>query len=162
MIYLRSANATGITETSAYYDNDGPVGSEITTTQSDWAGRTLRITYMDGAFATMHYNSKGQMVKSTDPDGVTTLMDYNAKGERTVTATDLPADENTPPNGAIDYGTDTVQSSETVPAQGTIDTYTGPVWKTVSKVWQPGDYDPNGGTIVSTSMRSAESQRLRL
>ena len=87
------------------------------------------------------------MTKSTDPDGVTTLMAYNNRGERNLTATDLNS------NGQIDYGIDTIQFSETVPA---LDANSNPVWQTTSKVWQPGQTDSNGGTIVSTTLRSPD------
>jgi hypothetical protein len=53
----------------------------------------------------------------------------------------------------ITYGTDTVQFSQTIPA---LDANENPAWLTVSKVWQPGDTDPNGGTVVSTSLRSID------
>ncbi|QTN31241.1 RHS repeat-associated core domain-containing protein [Akkermansiaceae bacterium] len=153
MEYAYSTNPTGQIDTRSYLD--GTALRETTTSQSDWAGRTLRLDYMGGAYATMTYNSLGQMTKSTDPDGIATLYEYNTRGERTVSAIDLDG------NGAVTYGTDTVQFSETVPATGTIGTtgtiasYSGPVWKSVSKVWQDGQADSATGTTVSTSIRSA-------
>jgi YD repeat-containing protein len=98
---------------------------------------------------TMTYNTLGQITKSTDPDLVSTVYGYNTRGERTASAIDLDG------NGAITYGTDTVQFTETVPATGTINGVTGPVWKTTSKVWQDGDTSSTGGTPVSTSLRAA-------
>ena len=68
MEYSYAANATGPVNIQSFVD--GANLRETTTSQSDWAGRTARITYMDAAFATMEYNPLGQMVKSTDPDGV--------------------------------------------------------------------------------------------
>jgi RHS repeat-associated protein len=143
MEYAYTVNTTGEVTSRSYVD--GTTLRETTTTQSDWAGRTLSNIYMDNATATMEYNSIGQMVKSTDPDGVTTLMLYNEEGERTITAVDLNN------NGVIDYGVDTVQSSESDPA---LDSGNNPVMKSISKVWQPGDTSPTGGTIVSTSLQT--------
>lgn len=144
MEYAYTVNTTGEVTSQSYAD--GANLGETTSTQTDWDGRTLRIDYMDGSFATMEYNTKGQMVKSTDPDGVISLIAYNAVGEQTITAIDLNR------NGAIDYGSDTVQFSETIPA---LDAADKPVWKSISKIWQPGDTSPTGGTIVSTSLQSA-------
>jgi RHS repeat-associated protein len=143
MQYAYTVNATGKVTSQSYVD--GTNLRETTTTQSDWAGRTVRMDYMDGAFATMEYNSLGQMVKSTDPDGVVSLMLYNAEGEQVISAVDLNA------NGIIDYGVDNVTSSESDPA---LDNASNPVWKSISKVWQPGDTSPTGGTIVSTTLQS--------
>jgi RHS repeat-associated protein len=143
MEYAYSVNAFGEVTSQSYVD--GTTLRETTTTQSDWAGRTVRMDYMDGAFATMEYNSIGQMVKSTDPDGVTTLMAYNDEGEHVINAVDLNA------NGHIDYGVDSVSSSDSDPA---VDSGNNPVMKSISKVWQPGDTSPTGGTIVSTSLQS--------
>jgi RHS repeat-associated protein len=152
MEYGYTVNPTGELTTRSYLDDANP--RETTATQSDRAGRTLRISYMDGAFATMTYNTAGQLTKSTDPDGVTTLYGYNSRGERTVTALDLPEDEDTPPNGAITYGTDTIQFSETDPASGTINGVTGPVWKTTSKVWYKDESNQVVEATVSTALRS--------
>ncbi|MES2982818.1 MAG: RHS repeat-associated core domain-containing protein [Verrucomicrobiota bacterium] len=144
MVYEYSVNTTGEVSSQSYLNTEN-LKLETTSTQSDWAGRTLRMDYMDGAFATMGYNNKGQMVKSTDPDGVVTLMAYNTNGEQTINAIDLNRD------GDVDYGSDTVQFSETIPA---LDTNSNPAWRSISKVWQPGDTSPTGGTIVSTSLSS--------
>jgi len=144
MQYAYTVNTTGEVTSQSYLD--GTNLRETTTTQTDWDGRTLSMTYMDGATATMEYNSKGQMFKSTDPDGVVSLMVYNTEGEQTINAIDLNR------NGAIDYGSDTVQFSETIPA---LDTASKPIWKSISKVWQPGETSPTGGTIVSTTLQSA-------
>ena len=83
------------------------------------------------------------MVKSTDPDGVVTLMAYDAEGKQTLNAIDLNR------NGVIDYGTDTVQFSDSFPA---LDNASNPVMKSISKIWQSGDTSPTGGTVVSTSL----------
>jgi RHS repeat-associated protein len=143
MQYAYTVNTTGEVTSQSYVDDTQL--RETTSTQTDWDGRTLRMDYMDGSFATMEYNAKGQMIKSTDPDGVVTLMTYNTEGEQTITAIDLNR------NGIVDFGSDTVQFSETVPA---LDTVSNPVWKSISKVWQPGDTSPTGGTIVSTSTQT--------
>jgi RHS repeat-associated protein len=141
--YVYTVNSIGEVIGQSYLD--GMNLRETTTSQSDWAGRTLRIDYMDGAFATMQYNSLGQKIKSTDPDGVTSLIAYNTAGEQVIWAIDLNA------NGVIDYGVDTVSSSESYPS---VDNSNNPVMKSVSKVWESGDSSSNGGTIVSTSLRS--------
>jgi RHS repeat-associated protein len=156
MEYAYTVNPTGEVTSQSYVD--GTTLRETTTTQSDWDDRTLRMDYMNGAFATMEYNSKGQMEKSTDPDGVVTLMRYNTEGEQTITAIDLNR------NGAVDYGTDTVQFSETVPALDyspanaqsfdfipTQNSTGKPVWKSISKIWQPGQSTP---TVVSTAIQA--------
>lgn len=145
MTYGYAVGATGETVTRSYLDGTTP--RETTATTGDWAGRQVGIAYMDGASATMAYNSLGQMTASTDPDGVTTLYAYNSRGERTITALDLDAD------GTIDYGTDSVRFSETVPA---LDGSSAPVWQTTSKVWQDGETDAGAGTVVSTTLRTAD------
>jgi RHS repeat-associated protein len=150
MAYSYAANAVGETSSESYVDNGAL--RETTTTTSDWAGRQVRVDYMDGAFATNEYNAQGQLLKSTDPDEVVTLYAYNTKGERTVSAVDLPEDENTPPNGIIDFGIDTVQFSETIPALDG----GKPVYFTTSKVWQPGDTNSSAGNVTAISTRSAD------
>jgi RHS repeat-associated protein len=157
-----SANATGEISRQAYL-----VGTnyyEATASQSDWAGRSVQSGSLTpgtgliselasstlGASVSFFYNSLGQMVKSTDPDIVVSLYAYNNLGEQAVTAIDLNV------NGLIDYGIDTVSSSRAAPDTGTIAGTTGPVWKTISKVWQDGDTNPTAGTIVSTSLRSTD------
>ena len=72
-------------------------------------------------------------------------MAYDDEGEQIINAVDLNA------NGVIDYGVDTVSSSESDPA---LDSGNNPVMKSISKVWQPGDTSPTGGTIFSTSLQS--------
>lgn len=142
MAYSYAVNATGETTSRSYEDNGNH--REATTTQSDWAGRTLSTMFMDNAAATMIYNSGGQMIEFTDPDGVATLFAYNTEGERSVTAIDLNA------TGQIDYGTDSVSSTETAYA---LDGSNKPVAVTISKVWQDGDANPVVGTVVSTTTR---------
>ncbi len=156
MTYAYTVNPTGEFTKQAY--TSGGTYYEAQGTQADWAGRTLQSGSLSpgtGAvsglaacvlqsFVSNEFNSLGQMIKSTDPDGVTTLMAYNAEGEATITAIDLNQ------NNQIDYGTDTVSSSETDPALNG----SNPVMLSISKVWQPGDNDPDGGTIFSTSKRS--------
>jgi RHS repeat-associated protein len=140
MQYAYSVNAIGEVTGKSYVD--GTNLRETTSTQSDWAGRTLRMDYMDGTFATMEYNSKGQMEKSTDPDGVISLMAYNTEGEQTINAVDLNA------NGVIDYGSDTVQFTETVPAlRGST-----PVLRTTSKVWYT-----QGATVFDPIVSQSDS-----
>jgi hypothetical protein len=57
--YAYSANATGEVTTASYIDRalNDPGNSnrarETVITQSDWAGRTLRMDYMDGSYSTM-------------------------------------------------------------------------------------------------------------
>ena len=148
MEYGYTVNPTGELITRSYLDDGTP--RETTATQSDRAGRTVRISYMDGALATMTYNTAGQLIKSTDPDGVITRMAYNNRGEQTVTAIDL-----SPNSESITYGTDTVQFSETDPASGTINGVTGPVWKTTSKVWYKDESNQVVEATVSTALRSA-------
>jgi RHS repeat-associated protein len=143
MEHAYTVNAIGEVISESYID--GTSLKETTTTQSDWAGRTLSNTYMDGAIATTEYNAIGQVVKYTDPDGVLSLMTYDALGKQIIGAVDLNN------NGVIDYGVDNVTSSESAPA---LDNANNPVWKSISKIWQPGDTSPTGGTIVSTSFSS--------
>jgi len=155
MQYTYSVNTTGELTTQAYVVGENHY--ETTSTQSDWAGRTVATLYMNGTAATMHYNSKGQLVRMVDPDEVVTLYAYNAKGERTTTAIDLvPSATYNDEINNIHYGTDTVQFSETVPAM-----HNGaPVWRTISRVWQNDDTSP-GGTIVSQSERSPDGLQSR-
>lgn len=142
MTYAYTVNSTGEVTTQSYLD--GATLRETTTTQTDWAGRTKRITYMDNSFAGMDYNALGQMVKSTDPEGVATLFAYNAKGERTVTAIDLNR------NDEIDDGSDTVSFSVTEPGLDG----SNPVFVTTNKVWHTNDANQLVESVVSTSKRS--------
>jgi len=139
MVHSYAVTATGLTTSRSYLD--GVNLRETVTTTSDWAGRQLRTDFAAAAFSTFSYNAIGQMVSSTDPDGVTSLMAYDTLGQRTISAVDLNA------NGQIDYGTDTVTFSESVPALNG----TNPVMRSIQKVWQPGDTNPAAGTLVSTS-----------
>jgi RHS repeat-associated protein len=149
MIYTYAVNGIGEI-TGRSYDDNGTL-RETVTTQSDWAGRPVRVDYMDGAFATMHYNSKGQMVRTVDPDGVVTLHAYNAEGERTTTATDLfPVAVYDDEADNIAYGTDAVRFSETVPSvRGGI-----PVWRTINKVWYTDPVEGILSPVVSRTDRT--------
>jgi RHS repeat-associated protein len=139
MVHSYTVTATGLTASRSYLD--GVNLRETVTTTSDWAGRQVRTEFADSAFATVSYNAIGQMVSSTDPDGVTALMAYDSLGQRSISAVDLNA------NGSIDYGTDTVTFSESVPALNGAD----PVMRSVQKIWQDGDTNPAAGTLVATS-----------
>jgi RHS repeat-associated protein len=164
MVYHYSVTPTGELTTQAYLD--GTDQREITGTQTDLAGRTVKsgrlatlqsTTFMSSA--SMHYNSKGQLVRTIDPDGVVTHHLYNAKGERTTTATDLqPNTSYNNENDNIEYGTDTVQFSETVPA---VDSNSNPVWRSISKVWFTDPQDGIVERIVSQAERSVDGLQSR-
>jgi RHS repeat-associated protein len=78
-------------------DASGAYTSEWTKTDTDPAGRTIRVIYPDGSTISSVYNSAGQLSAQIDPDGVTNLFGYNAKGEQCYTATDMNG------NGVIDF-----------------------------------------------------------
>ncbi len=146
MEYSYSVNGMGEEVTQSYLD--GAVAKETTKIQSDWLGRQIKITYLDGAEASKHYNSKGQLVRAVDPDGVVILLGYNNEGERTTTAIDLI------PNAGLVYddeadniviGQDQIRFTDTDPALsgGT------PVFRTVRKVWDPSNNDAENVTSHS-------------
>jgi len=128
MQYTYTVNATGELTTQSYLDGD--VLKETTTTQSDWAGRTLQTA--KGTIVTNHQyfdndapvGSRGKLKSTTDSDTVTTLYAYNARGERTTTALKLDNAVTITP------GTDQITFSESSPAlrEGT------PVMRTINQV----------------------------
>ncbi len=143
MAYGYTVNATGEVTSQGYLD--GANLRETTTTQQDWAGRTLSTTYQDNSVATMTYNALGQMVKSTDPDGVITLMEYDERGVQVISAVDLSN------YGSVDYGSDIVSFSDTYPASA----HGTNVMRTESKVWKPG----GAAIVVSYSDRTPDGLR---
>ena len=128
--YAYSATSSGILAAVAYLD--GTTAKQASATQTDWAGRTTATGRLASLTSTTllapvayYYNSSGQLWKVADADGVATLYLYNTKGERTTNALDING------NDAVNYGTDQVTFSETLPAtRGTTK-----VLRTVSKVW---------------------------
>ncbi len=149
MQYTYAVNTTGEVTSQSYLD--GTNLRETTTTQNDWAGRSLRTDYMDGAFSTMTYNALGQMERSTEPGtvaypGVITLMEYDSEGEKTITALDLDRD------GVIDYGSDTVTFSDTDPGLDS----GNPVYITTNKVWYTDATSQLQEVVASTSKSSPD------
>lgn len=134
-----------------------PTATEWTKTYSDFAGRSSKTVYADGAAAQLFYNAVGQLVRQVDPDGVTTLFGYNARGEQEVTAIDLDA------NGTIDYaGTDRVAKTSASFATKTEGaTYT--VQRTTTQVWETNNADTPVTTAISEQspdgLRSWQSVR---
>ena len=105
------ANATGMTTTTARLDAGG-TPFEAVTTQHDWLGRAISMTYAgdangdgqpDQSFT--DYDAGGRPTKITDPDGVTTLFAYDLTNESTTIALDLNND------GLITIGTDEIRLS---------------------------------------------------
>ncbi|WP_129589686.1 RHS repeat domain-containing protein [Rubritalea profundi] len=132
MQYAYSVNATGPVTTQSYLD--GVNLRQTTTSQSDWTGRQLSTTYMDGAVAIVEYNALGQMDKSTDLDDIITTYTYNTEGERTTTSQPIA--------GGQTMVTLTERSFATATESGI-----GTAYKTTTTV---------NGKLVSTSFRSAD------
>jgi len=65
----------------------GASETEWVQTFSDIADRTVRVEYLDGAFAIMTYNALGQMETQVDPDGLVTEFEYDARGRTTARIT---------------------------------------------------------------------------
>ena len=127
MYYTYSVNGTGLVTTSAYAG-----GFESTVTTTDLAGRTINVTKGTESTNYGYYSTTGvqgacgKLSSISDADTVRTLYDYNTKGERTTTA--LKLDNGT----SIDYGTDQVTRTETLPAvRGTTS-----VLRTETNIWK--------------------------
>ena len=147
MTYSYNVNNIGLITNVSYLANE----LEVTITQTDWAGRTVSTqkgsitntyAYYDNTAAV---GSRGKLKSVTDADGVKTLYGYNAIGERVVTALKRNA------TATIDYGTDQITRTETVPATRTDSTE---VLRTRTTVWQDGAGE-NDGTPVSYQDRTA-------
>ena len=160
MIHTYGVNETGVLTTSAYLLDDSgeePVTAETSTSQSDWAGRTVQTAkgtmvtnyYFYGTGTAIPNGSKGQLRAVRDADGVTTIYGYNALGERETTA--LARSEVTDPAACdIDYANDSVTTTQTVPATRTDGTT---VLHTTTRVWRDTDTgtNPADGFLVSTA-----------
>ena len=159
MEFTYAVNETGEITTQSYLDGITP--RETSTTQSDWADRTIQTATGANVLNYVYFGSgadrgsRHKLRSVTDADNVKTLYGYNDRGERTLTAIDLNR------NDQPDYGADTIEFSETVPAYETIApaTVDEPVWKTTRKVWQDDQTSPTGGTTVSTRLSSTNGLR---
>ncbi|MEI6675826.1 MAG: RHS repeat-associated core domain-containing protein [Verrucomicrobiota bacterium] len=159
MIYGYTVNGTGLLTTQAYLINattTPPTTSELNSTQTDWAGRTVQtdaggITHNYAYFGTgttVPAGTKGQLKSVTDADIVVTLYAYNALGERTTTATSLTGSD------TINYGTDQITVTETKPFTRP---NSGPaVLRTTTRVWRDTDSGEDGGIVASTTDRTPD------
>ncbi|MBI5770482.1 MAG: RHS repeat-associated core domain-containing protein [Verrucomicrobia bacterium] len=132
--------------------NGQPSTQQWTKTYSDFAGRTSKVVFADGATSRSFYNAAGQLVRQTDPDGVTTLFAYNNLGEPEVTALDLNG------NNVIDYaGPDRItRTTRTTAAKpGATGTFT--VQRTATQVWSADNQD----TPVTVSVSEQTPDGLR-
>jgi len=161
MIYGYTVNGTGLLTTQAYLidaTTTPPTTSELNSTQTDWAGRTVQtdtggITHTYAYFGTgttVPVGSKGQLKSVTDADSVVTLYAYNALGDRTTTATSLTGSD------TINYGTDQITVTETKP-------YTRPnsgpaVLRTTTRIWRDTDSGEDGGIVASTTDRTPDGR----
>ncbi len=118
--------------------------SEWVKTYTDFAGRSVKMEYPDGAFASMTYNAKGQLTQQMDPDGVTTLTEYDGRGRVVRQAVDLNG------NAAIDLAADRV--TETVHAVANAHGTT--VNRTTTSVYASGSTP----TTVSVSEQSTDGR----
>ncbi len=117
---------------------------EWTKTYVDFAGRTARVVYADGAVASLHYNEAGQLDREVDPDGVTTLFGYNARGVREIVAIDLNA------NGGIDFGgVDRINRETSMVTTKTEGEWSYVVERTLNEVWQTEGQDQPTTTSVT-------------
>ncbi len=104
-------NPTGLAVTSALLDS-GSVARQAVTTQLDWMGRALKVTYPGDADGDgnpdeeiYEYDAAGRLAKQVDPDGVAHLFDYDLANEVARRAIDLNG------NGIIDPNTDELRFS---------------------------------------------------
>lgn len=141
-----------VKDTSVGLDlNNQPTATEWVKNYTDFAGRSAKTVFADGATAQSFYNSSGQLVRQVDPDGVTTLFAYNARGEREVTAVDMNG------NNAIDYaGTDRIAKTVNIVASKT-DGATYTVQRSTTTVWQADGQDVPD--TVSTAEQSSDGLR---
>ena len=126
----------------------GPSGAttEWTKTYTDFAGRTVRIAYPDGATVQSFYNTLGQLQRQVDPDNVTTLYAYNTRGEQSVSAVDVNSDN---PN-AIDFGgLDRVVRTTTIFANKTVASGTYVVQRTTTEAWETDNADTPATVSIS-------------
>jgi RHS repeat-associated protein len=143
MTYSYGVNDIGLFTTSAYLD--GATAKESTTTQTDWTGRTTNVTKGTESI-NYAYNSSGQLESVTDADNVRTLYAYNSIGERTTTALKLSGGD------VIDYGTDQITRTETLP---TLRTGGTAVLRTSTQVWKD-QATAGDGTCVSYTDRTPD------
>jgi RHS repeat-associated protein len=132
----------------------GPAGAttEWTKTYTDFAGRTVRIAYPDGATVQSFYNTLGQLQRQVDPDNVTTLYAYNARGEQSVSAVDVDS------NHVIDFGgLDRVVRTTTIFANKTVSSGTYVVQRTTTEAWETDN--ANTPTTVSVSEQTPDGLR---
>jgi RHS repeat-associated protein len=128
--------------------------TEWSKTYTDFAGRTVRIAYPDGATVQSFYNTLGQLQRQVDPDNVTTLYAYNARGEQSVVAVDVNNDNPT----AIDFsGLDRVVRTTTVFANKAVASGTYVVQRTTTEAWETDN--ANTPTTVSVSEQTTDGLR---
>jgi len=121
--------------------------TEWTKTYTDFAGRTSRISYADGAAIQTFYNTVGQRVRQVDADNVTTLFAYNARGEQTVSAVDVNA------NNLIDYsGLDRIARTTTIVTTKTVAGSSYTVHRTTTEAWEADNQDAATTESVSEQM----------
>ncbi|MFZ5697748.1 MAG: type IV secretion protein Rhs, partial [Pseudomonadota bacterium] len=139
---------TGQRFTKEVLVGEGGATTEWVKTFTDFAGRSAKTVFADGATTESFYNSAGQLTRQTDPDGVATLFAYNPKGEQETVAVDVNG------NGTIDYsGSDRATKTVATVAQRAGLT----VHRATAQVWEADGQD--APTTVSVSERSADGLR---
>jgi RHS repeat-associated protein len=131
LAYEYGVDADGAFTKEIHVSNSGET-TEWVKTYSDFAGRSYKRIFADGATEMSYFNSLGQLIRQVDPDGVATLFAYNGKGEQETTAIDVNG------NGVIDYaGTDRI--TRTVADFSTHGPYT--VQRTTTQSWETDGQD---------------------
>lgn len=132
-VFEYGVDATGVFVKEILTGDEGgaPTATEWTRRYRDFAGRTLRSVFADGATEQLVYNSLGQLVRRIDPDGIITLFGYNALGEQDTIALDLNG------NHTIDYaGPDRIRRTTRAVAAKIEDSSTYTVFRTTTQVWE--------------------------
>ncbi|MBC7981097.1 MAG: RHS repeat protein, partial [Armatimonadetes bacterium] len=103
-----AVNATGVMETSSIISSTG-ASFESRTTQKDWAGRDIAITFAgdkngDGHpdSAIFFYDGTGRVIKAVDPDSVTRMYSHSVGTGVEIAAIDRNG------NGLIDFTVDEI------------------------------------------------------
>lgn len=132
--------------------SDTGAETEWTETFTDFAGRSCKSVYADGATASVDYNDLGQLARQTDPDGVTMLFAYDAQGRQEVAALDVDRD------GVIDYaGTDRITRDRSVVAAKATAEGSVTVQRATVEIWEEAGVD--SPVIVSVSEESVDGRR---
>jgi RHS repeat-associated protein len=132
----------------------GAVGEtgEWVKTHTDFAGRSYKTEYPDGATQQRYFDAVGRVVREVDPDGVVTLYTYSLLGEREVTARDVDG------NGTIDYaGLDRITRTTRSVASKTEGSVAYTVIRTIAELWETDNQD----TPVTVSVVEQSSDGLR-